>query len=119
MTTFTGPSSVLIQYAGRPAALVGIRRLSFLGDVRHRPPGDPVVRVVCLMAYYAQLVLGGEMAGPYTDEEAERFARLALIDERELARHCGESNDALANRFRVPVEQVAQARKEFGERHGR
>ena len=118
MTSFTSASSILVQYAGRPAALVGIRRLSFLGDVRHRPPGDPVVRVVSHMAYYAQLVLSGQMPGPYTDQDAERFARLALIDERELGGRVDESDAALARAFRVPAEQVARARQELREAHG-
>lgn len=109
-----GRSGILVQYRGAPAALVGMRRLSFLGEVRHLPPGHPVVRVVAHMAYYGQLVLAGRMPAPYTDPDAERFARLALIDEDELARLEQVSDAALANRFRVPIEQVAKARQELG-----
>jgi len=119
MTDQLTPSSILIQYQGAPAALVNARHLSFLGDVRHLPPADPVVKVVAQMAYYAQLVLSGQMHGPYTDADAERFARLALIDEHELTQRRGESDTDLAVYFGVPVDQLARARHELGAVHGR
>jgi hypothetical protein len=106
------PSSILIMYAGEPAALVGQRRFSFLGELRHLPPGDPTVRMVAYMAYYAQLILGGELPGPYADIDAERFARLALLDPGAFAAYAGESDALLAARFRIPVEQIAVARVE-------
>jgi hypothetical protein len=111
-------TGVLVQYRGRPAALVGVRQLSFLGDVRHLPPGDPLVRFVAYMAFYAQLVLTGEMAPGYTDNEAERFARLALVPPDELAPRRRRSDAALAAHFRVPLEQIARARAELGETDG-
>src|SRR5689334_1510118 len=82
--TIAGGSSLLVSYGNQPAALVSLRRFSFLGEVRHLPPGDPVVRVVTYVAYYAQLVLGGELSGPYRDRDAERFAGFALIDPAEV-----------------------------------
>jgi hypothetical protein len=112
-------SSVLVQYQGIPAALVNARRLSFLGDVRHLPPGHPLVRVVTHMAFYAQLVLLGEMPGPYSDEDAGRFARFALIDPDELGERAAEDDAALAARFRVPLPEVARARQELGGADGR
>lgn len=105
--------SLLVCHQGEPAALVSLRYLSFVGDLRHLPPGDPSVRIVVYMAYYAQLVLAGEVPGRYTDDDAERFARLALIDPVELARHGDESDQALAARYRVPVPQVKRARREL------
>lgn len=106
-------SSILVTYDGTPAALVGVRRVSFLGEVRHLPPGHPVVRVVAYMAYYAQLVLSGDM-GDYSDREAEMFARSALVDYEHLAAHSGESDDALATHFRIPIEQITKAREDLG-----
>ena len=111
-------SSILVEYRGEPAALVGGRRLSFLGDVRHLPPGHPVVRVVAHMAFYAQLVLVGETPGPYDDHGAQRFARFALIDFDQLDRRAGESDASLAARFRIPLEQIPRARRELGARDG-
>ena len=105
-------STILVSYADAPAALVGVRRFSFLGDVRHLPPGHPVVRVVAYMAYYAQLVLTGDVRD-YSDHKAELFARSALIDYEQLAARASESDDALATHFRIPPEQIAKARKEL------
>jgi hypothetical protein len=113
------PSSILIQYRGTPAALVNARQLSFLGEVRHLPPGNPIVKVVAHMGYYAQLVLSGRMPGPYTDGDAERFARLALIDEGELALLGGATDAELAARFGVPIEEVVKARREIEGPDGR
>jgi hypothetical protein len=106
-------STILVSYDGAPAALVGVRRFSFLGAVRHLPPGHPVVRVVAYMAYYAQLVLSGDM-GDYSDRDAELFARSALIDYEHLASRVGESDKSLATHFRIPVEQITKAREELG-----
>ena len=72
--------SLLVCYQGVPAALVSLRQISFVGNVRQLLPGDPTVRMVACMAYYAQLVLAGEIPGSYSDKAGERFARLALID---------------------------------------
>lgn len=105
-------SSILVTFEGTPAALVGVRRFSFLGDVRSLPPGDPVVRVVTYMAYYAQLVLSGDM-GDYSDREAELFARYALIDYEQLCARANDPDESLAAHFRIPVEQIAKAREEL------
>jgi len=105
-------STILVTYEGAPAALVGVRRFSFLGEVRHLPPGHPVVRVVAYMAYYAQLVLTGDLRG-YSDREAELFARSALIDYEQLADRSDESDDSLATHFRIPIEQTTKAREEL------
>jgi hypothetical protein len=110
-------SDILITYRATPAALVGIGRFSFLGDVRYLPPGHPVVRMATYMAYYAQLLLGGQMPEKYTDDDAERFARFALINPDQLARRHGDSDEALAARFGVPADEVARAREELA--HGR
>jgi hypothetical protein len=108
-------TAVLVNYQGAPAALVGTGRHSFLGDVGDLPLGHPVVRTVAYMAFYAQLVLAGEMPEPYTDRDAECFARYAMIDAIELDRIAGESDERLAARFRVPQEQVELARNELTE----
>ena len=107
-------SDVLVLYRGRPAALVGAARFSYLGEIRHLPPGDPTVRMVTHMGYYAQLVLTGRLPGPYADDDAERFARFALIDPDEFGRQVDQSDAVLAARFRLPPEQIDLARQELG-----
>lgn len=118
----TGPGGsldILILYDGAPAVLVGVTRFSYIGELRHLTPANPLVRVVTYMGYYAQLVLGGEMPGTYTDEDAERFACFALIDPDELARRLGDTDSALASHFRVPPEQIKRARQELDDADGR
>jgi hypothetical protein len=110
-----GMSAILVSYRGTAAALVGARRFSFLRHVRHLPPGDPIVRVVAHMAFYAQLVLAGDIPIPYTDADGERFARLALIDPDVFDAHVYDDDAELAARFRVPVEQIRTARAELGD----
>jgi hypothetical protein len=106
---------VLVLYEDAPAALVGPTRFSFLGDVRRLPPGHPIVRMVTHMGYYAQLVLTGQLPGPYTNKDAERFARFALIDLDELVWRKNQTDDELAGLFRVPPQQVAEARQDLRE----
>lgn len=112
-------TTVLVCCHRVPAALVSCREVTFVGTVRHLPPGHPVVRMTTYMAYYAQLALAGEVAGGYSDALAERFARAALIDHRDLARRANEPAERLALRYRVPVEQIAKARQELGGHDGR
>jgi hypothetical protein len=108
--------SLLVCYQGAPAALVSLTQTSFVGDVRHLPPGDPTVRMVVYMAYYAELVLAGEIPDRYADDDAERFARLALIDPPGLARHGDENDEVLAAHYRVPLEEINHARRELRSR---
>jgi hypothetical protein len=68
------------------------------------------------MAYYAQLVLNGEMPTPYQDEDAERFARLALIEPDRLSGSDPLADARLAAELRVPVEQLTRARRELADR---
>jgi hypothetical protein len=103
----------LIQYANRPAALVTERRVTFVGGLEDLPDGHPLLRFVVYMALYARDVVTGELPGAYTDEDAERFARACLIDPDELAAHADEDDARLAERLRIPVEQVAHARAEL------
>lgn len=110
----TPTGTILVLYADAPAALVSSRQVSFVGDIRHLPPGDPVVRIVAHKAYYAQLVLAGQMPARYTDHDARQFARFALIDPDEFVAHATDADDALAAHFRVPVHTIEQARRELG-----
>src|SRR4051812_30130165 len=53
-----------------------------LAGRRHRtaPGRPPAKRFVAYMVLYARDVLTGELPGRYSDEDAERFAHLALAD---------------------------------------
>jgi hypothetical protein len=45
------------------------------------PAGDPLLTFVLYMCAYARDVHTGELPGPYTDHDARRFARAALVPE--------------------------------------
>jgi hypothetical protein len=49
-----------------------------------RPVGDPERTFVMFMCAYAGDVLRGELPGPYSDDQARRYARAALIPEELL-----------------------------------
>jgi hypothetical protein len=112
--TATAPTpSILVSYIDEPVALVNARHVTFLGPAAELPAGHPRLRLLIYMARYAQLVACRERPGPYTDADAERFARAALIEPAELRAHRRESDQDLAQRFRLPVEQIPPARGEL------
>jgi len=107
------PPSILVSQSDEPVALVNARHVSFLPTVSDLPANHPRLRLVLYMARYAQLIASGEHPGPYTDPDAERFARAALIDPSALRAHRRESDHQLAQRFQPPVEQVGHARQDL------
>jgi hypothetical protein len=108
----TPTPSILVSYDHEPVALVNRRHTTLVGHVAQMPAGHPLLRMTTWMALYAKLVTARRLPGPYTDQDAERFARAALIDPAEFAQHVGETNDQLATRFTVPEKQIVQLRAE-------
>jgi hypothetical protein len=106
-------ASILITYSSEPLALVNRRHTTLVGHAAQLPAGDPTLRIVTWMAVYAKLVLACHLTCPYTDTNAERFARATLIHPHELRANLGESDQQLAERLRVPAEQIARARREL------
>lgn len=72
-------STISIAHAGRTVARAGRTRFWFGPSVEELPDGHPRKRWIAFMALYARAVLVGDLAGPYTDDDAERFARACLI----------------------------------------
>jgi hypothetical protein len=108
--------SILVTYNDQPAALVNARHVTFV--CAELPAGHPRLRMLIYMARYAQLIASGERSGPYTDADAERFARAALIDQNQLRAHCHESDQQLAARFNLPIEQIPAARRDLAQPRG-
>lgn len=102
----------LVCYQGRPAAVASAERFTLVGEAEGLPDGDPTVRFVAYMALYARDLIAREQHGSYHDEDAERFARHALIDPDTLDQHAHIPDAELAARLRVPTEQVGAARRE-------
>ena len=63
---------------GAPVALASRDRFWLAAAVQALPDGHPRRIQVALMALHARDVLTGEIPGPYTDANADRFARLVI-----------------------------------------
>lgn len=79
-------SVITITHQGRVAALAVDTRLWLAAHVEALPDGHPRKRWICFMALYARDVLTGVVPGPYTDHDAERYARACLIPRELLER---------------------------------
>ncbi len=66
------------------------------------------------MAAYARDVLRGELPGPYSEQQARRYARAALIPE-ELLERPGLDLAHTARALGVPVEELTHAAREHNE----
>ncbi len=105
--------TTLIQYRGDVVAVAGASRFHLAPHIGAREPGDPLRAVVALMCIFAERVQAGELPGPYSDARAELYARCALIDDDEFERAEGESDEAVAVRFNVPIEQIDAKRRDL------
>lgn len=108
--------STLIHYHGELVAVSGATRFYPAPRIRALATGDPLRAIVGLMCVYAQRVHSGRLSGPYTDQDAERYARSALIDDDHFTRAAaaGLDDDRLAERFNVPPEQIQAKRRDLG-----
>jgi hypothetical protein len=68
--------TITITRDGRTVALAGRERFWLAAHIQALPDGYPRRRHVCFMAVYARDILTGDMPGPYTDTDADHFARL-------------------------------------------
>jgi hypothetical protein len=68
--------TITITQDGRSVAVAGRERFWLAAHIQALPDGHPRRRHVCLMAVYARDILTGDMLGPYTDADADHFARL-------------------------------------------
>ena len=70
--------TITLTYHGQTVALAARARFWLAAHIEALPAGHPDKRHVCFMALYARDVLTGDLPGPYSDDDADRFARLAL-----------------------------------------
>lgn len=99
-----------ITYRTRPVAIASAERFWLTDDLSALPTGDPLKTWACFMCLYARDVLTGVLPGPYTDADAELFARAALIPDTAFQRLKGLPDEQLAVHFNVPLEQIADQR---------
>ena len=71
-------NTITLTHQDRPVALAAPTRFWLAAHIEALPADHPRKTHICFMATYARDVLTGAMPGPYRDEDAERFAHLAL-----------------------------------------
>jgi hypothetical protein len=98
--------TITLTHQAHTVALVAPQRLWFAAHIEALPDGHPRKRLVIFMALYAREILTGTIPGPYSDKDAERFARLALIDADVIARHPRASTAQLAQLLGIPHDQL-------------
>ena len=105
--------TITLTHRDRPVALAAPTRFWLAAHIEALPAGHPRKRHVAFMALYARDVLTGAMPGPYSDDDAERFARLAL-SEREDGRgaHARAGGRGRALRCAPPSRTSAHRRGE-------
>src|SRR5918998_1846760 len=108
----------LIRYDGEVLGFVTATRVRYTAALERRAELEPLrarwlKRFVFAMGLYAIEVAAGRLPAPYDDDRAQYFARTFLIDD-DAFRHCAHHSDVeLADRFGVPVAQIAQKRADL------
>jgi hypothetical protein len=106
----------LITYRGRAVALAGRERFYLAPHIAQRRDADPLKTFVCYLAAYAHDVMTGQLPGEprcYLPARAERYARECLLPPRAFRARAERSDRELAERFGVPLEQIAARRADL------
>src|SRR5215210_1722642 len=108
----------LIRYEGEVLGFVTATRVRYTAALERRAQLEPLRarwlrRFVFAMGLYAIDVAHRRLPAPYEDDRAQYFARTFLIDD-DAFRHCAHLSDLeLADRFGVPVAQIAHKRRDL------
>jgi hypothetical protein len=92
-----------ITYGGRTLAAATRSRFFLAEALDERPANDPERTFVIFMCAYAGDVLAGVLPGPYSDEDARRYARACLVP-AELLERGGLDVDRAARALGLPAE---------------
>lgn len=103
----------MIRYENQIAAFAGGRTRHLVPPFSDLPADDPQLRIVELMCAIALACNRGLIPGPYSDEQAARLARTLLIGDDEFVAHGDEDDELLAERFGVPVREIARKRHDL------
>jgi hypothetical protein len=111
----------LIRYDGEVLGFVTATRVRYTAALERRAQVEPLRarwlrRFVFAMGLYAIDVARGRLPAPYDDARAQYFARTFLIDD-DAFESCADRPDVeLADRFGVPVAQIALKRRDLADR---
>ena len=108
----------LIRYDGEVLGFVTATRVRYTAALERRAALEPLrarwlKRFIFAMGLYAIDVTRGRLPSPYDDDRAQFFARTFLVDD-DAFRCCEHHSDLeLADRFGVPVAQIARKRHDL------
>jgi hypothetical protein len=100
-----------ITYRGRTVAAATRSRFFLAEALDERSASDPERTFVIFMCAYAGDVLSGVLPGPYTDEDARRYARACLVP-AELVERAELDVDRAAGALGLPADELRAARAE-------
>jgi hypothetical protein len=100
-----------IIYRGRTVAAATRTRFFLSEMLDERPADDPERTFVIFMCAYAGDVLAGVLPGPYSDEDACRYARACLVP-AELLERAELDVERAARALQLPACELAAARAE-------
>ena len=104
-----------ITYRGRSVAAATRQRFFLAEPFDRRSAIDSERTFVTFMCAYAGDVFLGVLPGPYTDDDARRYARACLIP-AELAERDDLDVHRAARALQVPVDELRAARLEHAAR---
>jgi hypothetical protein len=110
----------LIRYDGEVLGFVTATRVRYTAALERRAELEPrrarwLRRFVFAMGLYAIDVARGLLPSPYDDARAQYFARTFLIDDDAFRRFAERPDVELADRFGVPVPQIALKRRDLAD----
>lgn len=103
----------VIRYHGSAVAMAGPHYVTLLEPIADLPPGHPHRRFVAAMLLYSREIDQRRLPGPYTDQDAERYARLLLIPAKALALWPCLPDRHIARRLGLPAQQVRLRRRQL------
>lgn len=100
-----------ISYRGRSVAACTRERFFLSDEIEARAADDPVFTFVLAMVLYARAVAHGLRPGPYSDDDAVRYARRMLIP-AELLERPALDVAAVVAWLRIPADELRAAQAE-------
>jgi hypothetical protein len=111
-----------IRYANRTVALCDGDDVLLAPEIAALEPEHPTRRFVSMLCVYsAELDARADQpgAGDYSAGDAERYARGELVPDALFEPLAGRPDHELAEAFIVPLDQIAEKRRDLAHRAGR
>lgn len=105
-----------ITYRSELVAITTSTRVFLSPEIATRTRGDPVQRFVLAMCLCALDAEAEDPPVPFGEQQAELYARCLLVPDDEFAALARRPDRELADRFRVPAEQIALKRADISRR---